>query len=78
MKKKPLSSRAYVRSHLIDPMLLRTDKFDEFMEDRQRRLLSLIEQATRKTAYTGKVPEEGEDTEGDEDTVEAELTMAAD
>ena len=69
---------AYLHSHLIDPALLRADKFADFMEDRQRRLLSLIEQATGKAAYTGTVPEEGEDAEGDEDTVEAELTMAAD
>jgi hypothetical protein len=47
------------------------------MEDRQARLLSLIEQATGKSAYTGGVPDEGEDVEGDEDTVEAELTIAA-
>jgi hypothetical protein len=47
------------------------------MEDRQTRLLSLIEQATGKSAYTGGVAEEGEDVEGDEDAVEAELTIAA-
>lgn len=69
---------AYLGSHLIDPALLRGDKFADFLEDRQRRLLSLIEQATGKAAYTGTVPEEGEDAEGDEDTSEAELTMAAD
>jgi hypothetical protein len=47
------------------------------MEDRQKQLLSLIEQATGKSAYTGTVSEEGEDVEVDEDTVEAELTIAA-
>jgi hypothetical protein len=67
----------YLRSHLIDPALLRADDFPAFMEDRQARLLSLIEQATGKSAYTGGVAEEGEDVEGDEDTVEAELTIAA-
>ena len=67
----------YLRSHLIDPALLRTDNFQAFMEDRQTLLLSLIEQATGKSAYTGGVAEEGEDVEGDEDTVEAELTIAA-
>jgi hypothetical protein len=67
----------YLRSHLIDPALLRSDNFQAFMEDRQTRLLSLIEQATGKSAYTGGVAEEGEDVEGDEDTVEAELTIAA-
>lgn len=36
-----------------------------------------IIQATGKSAYTGGVAEEGEDVEGDEDSVEAELTIAA-
>ena len=67
---------AYLTSHLIDPSLLRSDSFDAFMVDRQKRLLTLIEQATGKTAYSGNVQEEGEDVEGDEDTVEAELTIA--
>jgi hypothetical protein len=47
------------------------------MEDRQKRLLSLIEQATGKAAYTGSATEEGEDVEEDEDSVEVELTIAA-
>jgi hypothetical protein len=68
---------AYLQSHLIDPSLLRADSFENFMEDRQRRLLALIEQATGKAAYVGSVQEEGEDVEGDEDTIEAELTVAA-
>ena len=67
----------YLTSHLIDPSLLRADSFDAFMVDRQKRLLALIEQATGKAAYTGNVQEEGEDVEADEDTVEAELTIAA-
>lgn len=66
----------YLTSHLIDPLLLRADNFDAFMVDRQKRLLTLIEQATGKAAYSGNVLEEGEDVEGDEDTVEAELTIA--
>ena len=65
----------YVTSHLINPSLLRSDKFLEFMEDRQKRLLQLIEKATGKVAYTGDQPEEGEGVEGDEDTMEAELTI---
>ena len=65
----------YIASHLIDPSLLRSDTFDAFMVDRQKRLLTLIEQATGKAAYAGNVPEEGEDVEADEDTVEAELTI---
>jgi hypothetical protein len=67
----------YLKSHLVDPSLLRADRFDDFMEDRQKQLLSLIEQATGKAAYTGTAPEEGEDVESDEDTAEAELTIAA-
>jgi hypothetical protein len=67
----------YLKSHLIDPELLRADNFAGFMEDRQKRLLSLIEQATGKSAYTGSAAEEGEDIEEDEDSVEAELTIAA-
>jgi hypothetical protein len=67
----------YLRSHLISPELLRADDFETFMEDRQKRLLSLIEQATGKAAYSGNVAEEGEDIEEDEDAVEAELTIAA-
>jgi hypothetical protein len=68
---------SYLKSHLIDPSLLRSDSFDACMEDRQKQLLALIEQATGKAAYTGSVQEEGEDVEADEDTVEAELTIAA-
>jgi hypothetical protein len=66
----------YLTSHLIDSSLLRADSFDAFMVDRQKRLLTLIEQATGKAAYSGNVQEEGEDVEGDEDTVEAELIIA--
>ena len=68
---------AYLASHLIDPLLLRADRFEDFMADRQKRLLALIEQATGKAAYAGSVQEEGEDAEADEDTVEAKLTIAA-
>jgi hypothetical protein len=67
----------YLASHLIDPLLLRADGFDAFMVDRQKRLLALIEGATGRAAYTGDSKEEGEDVEGDEDAVEAELTIAA-
>ena len=51
----------FLRSHLIDPALLRTDSFAAFMEDRQRRLLRLIEAALGKEAYSGPAEEEGED-----------------
>jgi hypothetical protein len=68
---------SYLRSHLIDPALLRSDKFEDFMVDRQKQLLALIELATGKAAYIGGVPEEGEEPGADEDTVEAELTIPA-
>jgi hypothetical protein len=76
----PISSQNlndYLKSHLIDPALLRADSFDAFMEDRQRQLLLLIEHAMGKSAYTGTIADEGEDIEADEDTAEAGLTMAA-
>ena len=66
----------YLRSHLIDPALLRGDGFDAFMADRQLQLLGLIEQATGKAAYVGEVAEEGDDVESDEDTAEAVMTIA--
>jgi Uncharacterized conserved protein len=66
---------AYLRSHLIEPDLLRADDFDGFMADRQRKLLALIEKATGKQAYRGAA-EEGADVAEDEDEVEAQLTVA--
>ncbi|MBZ0073157.1 MAG: DUF262 domain-containing protein [Gammaproteobacteria bacterium] len=68
---------AYLRSHLIDPDMLRSDDFETFMGDRQRQLLALIAQATGKAAYTGDVPEEGVDVEGDADMIEAEMVIPA-
>ena len=35
-------------SHALSPGLLRTDDFDQFIEDRHRRLLALIERAMGK------------------------------
>jgi hypothetical protein len=61
----------FLKSHLIDPLLLRANSFDNFMVDRQKKLLSLIERATGRVAYTGDVQEEGEDVEADEDTTQA-------
>lgn len=68
---------AFLASHLIDPALLRADDFEGFMADRQKRLMGLIERATGKQAYTGLHQEEGDDAGEDEDTREAELTIAA-
>lgn len=66
----------YLRSHLIEPAFLRGDGFETFMADRQKQLLGLIEQATGKAAYAGDIGDEGEDDEADEDTIEAEMTIA--
>lgn len=63
----------YLRSHLTDPAKLHADSFVEFMEDRQRQLLGLIERAMGKAAYGGTSVDEGEDVE----TSEAEMTISA-
>ncbi len=68
---------AYLRSHLIDPTILRLDDFEAFMAYRQKSLLGLIEQATGKDAYTGDMPEEGVDVGGDEESVEADMIIAS-
>lgn len=68
---------SYLTSHLITPSLLHADQFDAFMADRQKQLLALIEQATGKAPFIGDIQEEGEDVEADEDTIEAEHTIAA-
>ncbi len=65
----------YLTTHLIDPSLLHSDYFSEFMEDRQAKLLQLIEKAMGKSAYTGEDSEEGEEADFDEDAAEAALTM---
>lgn len=67
----------FLQSHLIDPALLRGDKFEAFMEDRQKKLLALIEQAMGKEAYKGDVAEEGVDMERDETEIESELAPKA-
>lgn len=68
---------AYLRSHLIDPDILRSNNFDTFMADRQKQLLRLIEQATGKTAYTGEILEEGVDVEDDADMIEAQMVITS-
>jgi len=66
---------AYLGTHSLDPALLRADQFEAFMEDRQKRLLGLIEQAMGKSAYTGNVPEEGEENDAAADQAEATLLL---
>ena len=65
----------FLKSHLIDPSLLRADSFESFMVDRQKRLLSLIERATGRVAYTGDIQEDGENAEADDDTTESAQTI---
>lgn len=74
---EPAKLDAYLRSHLIDPDLLRRDDFPNFMSDRQKRLLTLIEQAMGKPVYRGDVAEEGEDVGDDEDTVAGDMLTPA-
>lgn len=64
----PANLDALLRSHLIDPILLRSDDFLGFMADRQHRLLALIEGAIGKSAYAGTSTEEGEDVEYESET----------
>jgi hypothetical protein len=66
----------YLRTHAVDPALLRADAFAEFLEDRETRLLALISAATgHKISRGGTVPEEGEDVI--ENALEADLGTAA-
>lgn len=60
---------AFLRSHLIEPDFLRSDDFEGFMNDRQKRLLKLIERATGKTVYAGPEADEGIDLAFDENAV---------
>jgi hypothetical protein len=71
----PQNLNGYLTSHLINPVLLRTDDFRAFMEDRQARLLRLIEQATGQSVYRAELSED--EAETDDETAEARLTMAA-
>ena len=65
-----------VTSHLIDPQLLRENEFKLFMDDRRKKLLALIREATGKAAYLEKTLSD-DDGEVDAPTEEASLTMQA-
>ena len=68
----------HLETHLIDPELLRADNFEQFMEDRKERLLTLIEQATGISIYRGDVQDEGDDVPQDDgDMAEHAVTLAA-
>jgi hypothetical protein len=65
----------YLRSHLIEPSLLRANDFEGFMRDRQQRLLGMIEDTMGRAAYRGDVGEEGDDVV-DLETEELEESIA--
>jgi hypothetical protein len=51
----------YLRSHCIDPNLLRADAFEKFMNDREQRLPAFIAKATGHDAVpTGGFADEEE------------------
>ena len=58
-----------LRSHLVDPALLRADDFERFYEARKQSLIRIIETATGKTVLpvTAEAPpEDAEDEDEDE------------
>jgi hypothetical protein len=69
---------ASLKSHLIDPGLVRADDFQAFMDDRQRKLATLIGNAIGHQALLGPDEEEGEIVEVDGVLEEADMTLAAD
>jgi len=71
----PERLNTYLKSHLIDPALVRSNNFYGFMADRQKKLLVLIEKATDKVAFTGELQEEGSSIEVDDDTIEAKMII---
>ena len=64
----------YLRSHLADPELLRSNDFYAFVDDRQAKLVALIETATGKKVLTGDIRADDEEYEEDEDAAEAMQT----
>lgn len=80
-REEPISSvllDAHLRSHCIDPTLLRADAFKAFMGDRERRLLALIAKATGHTITGAEAPEEGEEVPEDVARDAAPMELAAD
>ena len=66
----------YLRSHAIDPALLRADRFHDFMADREARLLALISKATGHQLVTSTaLPDEGLDITGEEDDRFPDVSM---
>jgi len=64
----------FIRSHFVDPALLRSDSFNAFMQVRKAALLRLIREVTGQTA-PDTVVDLADDGEADEEVAEARLTM---
>ena len=58
-----------LRSHLIDPDLLRADDFEGFYQDRKEKLLQLIEAKTGKDILRDAESDDGDEV--DEPLIEA-------
>lgn len=71
----PAALDSYLQSHALDPKLLRADEFDQFMQDRQRRLIELIERATGNLVYQDQATSLSEEIDADEE--EALQTIGA-
>ena len=65
---------ALLRRHLIDPVLLRADKFEDFMADREAKLLTLIARATGHRVESDPAVDEGEDASSAEAEAIGEAT----
>jgi hypothetical protein len=80
-KDEPIASDVldlHLRSHCIDPALLRADGFAAFMADRERRLLTLIAKVTGHSIVGAEVPPaEGEEVPDDIARDADPLLMAA-
>lgn len=76
----PANLDSYFWSHLINPDRVRANDFPGFMEDRQKRLVTLIEQAMGKSVYQGPASDDDDDDDGvaelDIDTEESKMTIA--
>lgn len=57
----PEQMDALLRSHGVEPHLLRTDDFNRFMAARAEALLAMVERVTGKTIPRNQPPPEGED-----------------
>lgn len=57
----------HLKSHMIDPSLLRNDDFDGFYDSRKTALLAVVEKAMGKKAYRGDETDEPEKDAPDED-----------